>query len=354
MSRIFHRVTKPHALAPGTMHFSGERKVENTTMKVIDYDTEHYEEREVNSLDECLPYRDTETVTWVNINGLHDTELLREFGEAFNIHTLVMEDIVNTHQRPKMEDYGDYIYVVSRMLSMDADGIHLVSEQISLILGPNFVLTFQERPGDVLEQVRERLRRGKGRIRGNGTGYLTYALIDAVVDHYFSVLEAFGDHIEALEEELLDNPGMEDLQTIHHLKRETVMLRRAVWPMREVVSGLDREGLALIGEHVTPFLRDLYDHVIQVADAVESFRDILSGLQDLYMSSVSNRMNEVMKVLTIFASIFVPLTFVAGIYGMNFEHMPELAWKWSYPIFWTAIVTLVSVMLVFFRRRKWL
>jgi magnesium transporter len=354
MVRIFHRISKPHAQAPGTIEFTGEQVMERALVKLIDYDKNQFEERELDDFHECFPYRETETISWINVYGLHETEMLREFGETFKLHPLVMEDIVNTHQRPKMEDYGDYIYIVCRMLSMDESGTRLVSEQISLVLGPNFVLSFQERPGDVLEPVRERLRRGKGRIRSSGSGYLCYTLLDAVVDHYFSVLETFGEQIESLEGELLDNPGLEALQRIHHIKREIVLLRRAVWPMREIVSKLDREENSLIPEHVTPYLRDLYDHVIQVADAVDSFRDILSGLQDLYMSSVSNRMNEVMKVLTIFASIFVPLTFVAGIYGMNFAHMPELGWSWSYPVFWGVIVCLIIGMLVFFRRRKWL
>lgn len=354
MARLMHRTAKPAAQAPGTVEYRGVQKVDRATIKLIDYDGECFEERMVDDVTECFGYRDKETVTWINVNGLHDTDLLKQLGAHYGLHPLVLEDIVNTHQRPKMEDFGGYLYIVARMLSLQTDKLELVSEQISFVIGPRFVLTFQERPGDVLEPVRERLRHGNGKIRTNGSGYLSYALLDAVVDHYFLVLEGFSDAIEAMEETMLADPGLEDLQQIHFLKREMIQLRRAVWPLREVVVGLERGDFALIGEYVSPYLRDLYDHLIQVADVVDSFRDMLSGLQDLYMSSVSNRMNDVMKVLTIFASIFVPLTFVAGVYGMNFEHMPELGWRWSYPIFWCIIVTLGGTMLAFFRRKKWL
>lgn len=353
MVQLFHRVQKPPAQAPGTVAFVGEQKVDDVSIKLIDYDKEQFDERPIEDFHDCFPCRETGSVSWINVNGLHDTDLMHEFGAHFGLHPLVLEDIVSTHQRPKMEDFGDYLYIVLRMLSFDADRNGLVSEQISLVIGSNFLLTFQERPGDVLEPVRERLRRGKGRIRTAGPGYLGYALLDAVVDHYFHVLEGFGEAIEALEEELLGDPPQDALARIHGLKREMVLLRRAVWPLREVVGAIEREETALIGDEVAPFLRDLRDHVVQVADTIDSFRDILSGLQDLHLSSISNRMNDVMKVLTIFASIFVPLTFVAGIYGMNFEFMPELHWRWSYPIFWCVILSIVCGMLVFFRRRKW-
>lgn len=354
MIRLFHRVTRPAAQAPGTVSFAGVQKVDEVAIKVIDYNAETYEERMVDGFADCAPYRDTDTCTWINVHGLHDTALLQGLGDHFGLHGLVLEDVANTHHRPKAEDFGDYLYVVCRMLSLADDGVHLQSEQISLVIGRNFLLSFQERPGDVLEPVRERLRKGRGRIRNGGPGYLGYALLDAVVDHYFYVLEAFGEQIETLEDELLREATMASLHRIHVLKREMVLLRRAVRPLRDVLAELDRDETPLLGEAVKPFLRDVYDHVIQVADAVDSFRDILTGLQDLYLSSVSNRMNEVMKVLTIFASIFVPLTFVAGIYGMNFEFMPELGWRWSYPIFWGAIVILVTLMLNYFRRKKWL
>ena len=353
MIRLFHRVTKQAASAPGTISFSGEKKVEDVTASVLDYGADLFEERVLETAEACIPYRETPSCSWINVNGLHRTDFLKSIGDSFGLHALVLEDIANTHQRPKIEDYGDFVYIVCRMLSLEESGAHLKSEQVSLVIGRNFVLTFQEQPGDVFEPVRERLRIGKGRIRRGGPGYLGYALLDAVVDQYFYVLETFGDQIESLEESLLDDPTIETLQAVHGLKREMVMLRRAVRPLRDVLSTMEREETPLIGEEILPFLRDVYDHVIQVSDSVDTFRDVLSGLQDLYMSTVSNRMNEVMKVLTIFASIFVPLTFVAGIYGMNFAHMPELGWRWSYPVFWGVIVVLVMAMVIYFRRKRW-
>ena len=354
MIKLFHRVQKPPAQAPGTVSFVGEQKVEKVSIKLIDYDAEKLDERQIEDFHLCFPCRETETVSWINVNGLHDIELVRKIGEHFGLHPLVLEDIAHTQQRPKMEDYGDYLYIVLRVLSFGEGQRNLVSEQMSLVIGRNYVLTFQERPGDVLEPVRERLRRGKGRIRAAGPGYLGYAIMDAVVDHYFKIVEGYGEAIEALEEELLGDPQQEALARIHNLKREIVLLRRAIWPLREVIANVERDDVELIDDAVAPFLRDVRDHVIQVTDTIDSFRDILSGLQDLYMSTISNRMNDVMKVLTIFASIFVPLTFFAGIYGMNFEFMPELGWRWSYPIFWVVILALGGTMLAFFRRRKWL
>jgi magnesium transporter len=354
MSRLFHRVTKPAAQAPGTVEYTGERKVDRVTIKIIDYAGEQFDEREVTDIAECLAYRETDTVTWININGLHDTDLINDLGRHYDLHPLVLEDIVNYHQRPKLEDFGNTLFLVCRMLRLDPQTTEIHSEQLSLVLGANFLVTFQEVPGDVFEPVRQRLRAGRGRLRRHGPDYLAYALIDAVVDSYFGVAEKFGEQIEAMEETLLAEPTTEALGALHGLKRELVLLRRAVWPMREVVAGLDRLESELMGDHVSPFLRDIHDHVIQVADTIESFRDMLASLQDLYMSNVSNRMNDVMKVLTIFASIFVPLTFVAGIYGMNFSFMPELQWKWSYPIFWGVILAMVMGMLQYFRRKKWL
>jgi magnesium transporter len=240
------------------------------------------------------------------------------------------------------------------MITFNDEEKRIVSEQVSLVLGPNYILSFQEHEGDVFGAVRERVRRGKGRIRKSGADYLAYALLDAVVDNYFVVLEKFGDHIESLEELLLGNPTLELLQNIHQIKREMILMRRSVWPLREVAGGIGRDETPLVHDSTRIFYRDVYDHTIQVADAVESYRDMLTGLQDLYLSSISNKMNDIMKVLTIIATIFVPLTFVAGIYGMNFEFMPELGWKWSYLIFWIVILGIGGAMIGYFRSRKWL
>jgi magnesium transporter len=332
----------------------GDRLTDRMTIRLIDYSPEHYHEEELDSVEQCLASRDTESITWINVNGLHETEALQRLCEHFGLHPLVQEDIVNTNQRPKHEDYEDYVYVVCRMITYDRETRQLVSEQISLVVGRTWVLSFQEREGDVFDAVRERARQGKGRLRRLGADYLAYALMDAVVDNYFVVLEQVGEQIEELEADLLASPRPEHLAAIHAFKREMVQLRRAVWPLREVVGGILRDESSLTAETTRFFFRDLYDHTVQVADAVESLRDILSSLQDLYLSSVSNRMNEIMKVLTIMGSVFIPLTFVAGIYGMNFAHMPELAWRWSYPLFWLVILALGGGLVAWFRRRGWL
>ena len=354
MVRLFHKSEKRPASAPGTLHFIGRRKVDNVRLTLIDYDQDHLDERDLAGVEECLPFRDLASTSWINLYGLHDVEVLKRIGDHYGLHPLVQEDILNTSQRPKLEDFGGYLFLTCSMVRWDAAANGVEYEQISLVILRGVVLTFQERPGDVFGEVRERLRRGRGRIRGAGAGYLGYALLDAIVDHHFSVLEHLGEAIDALEDELLLTPDITHLQRVHALKREMLMLRRSVWPLREMVSGLLRAESDLIGEETEPFLRDVHDHVIQVADAVETFRDMLSGLQDLYLSSVSNRLNDVMKVLTIFASIFVPLTFVAGIYGMNFEHMPELAWKWGYPFFWCIAIGIGGGLVLFFRRKGWL
>jgi magnesium transporter len=345
--------TKP-GLAPGTLVHVGEKKIEKIRIRVIDFDETNLEERELDSVDECFPYVDKPTVTWINIDGLHDVDLIEKIGKNFGLHPLVLEDIVHTEQRPKMEDFENYIFIVTKMLSYDEKQNQLNAEQFSLILGPNYVITFQERVGDVFEPVRDRLRKGKGRIRKRPPDYLAYALIDSVVDHYFLVLEKIAERVESLEEELVTNPTPETLQTIHHLKRELIFLRKSVWPLRELIGGLERGESRLFEEKTTIFLRDVYDHTIQVIDTVETLRDMVSGMLDIYLSSLSNRMNEVMKVLTIIATIFIPMTFIAGIYGMNFEFMPELKWHYGYHLVWVIIVAIAVIMLFYFRRKKWL
>lgn len=354
MSRLTQRRPTKAAQSPGTVEFVGARKVEQIAITVFDYGPEGCRESAPTALAELLPHRDTGTVTWIDIDGLHDTDLLRGLGEHFGFHPLVLEDVVNTHQRPKLEDYGGYLYVVARMLSYDAGRRELGSEQVSLLLGPNYVFSLQESRGDVFDPVRERIRGGKGRIRHHGPDYLANALLDAVVDNYFVILEQMGEEIEELESRLVENPRPEQLRTVHQLKREMILLRRSVWPLREVLAGLERTESELLRPGTRIFVRDVYDHAVQIIDVVESFRDMLSGLQDLYLSSISNRMNEVMKVLTIIGTIFIPITFLAGVYGMNFTHFPELAWKWGYPAFWAASLAVGGLMVAFFRRRKWL
>jgi len=354
MSRLIKRISKKVGLPPGTLIHIGEEKVEKTKITLLDYDELHFQEKEMETIDECFPVKDKPTVTWINVDGLHRAEILETIGDCFRLHPLVLEDILNTGQRPKVEDFGDYIYIVLKMLHSEDTNGEIVEEQLSLVLGPTFVISFQEREGDVFDPIRERIRNGRGRIRKMGSDYLAYALIDSVVDNYFIALEKLGEEIEFLEEELVTNPTTETLQVIHDLKRELVFLRKSVWPLREIISGLERGESTLIRESTGIFLRDVYDHTIQVIDTVETFRDIVSGMLDIYLSSVSNRMNEVMKVLTIIATIFIPLTLIAGIYGMNFQYMPELGWRWGYPMVWLVMLAIGALMLVYFRRKKWL
>ncbi len=354
MSRLIKRISEKAGLPPGTLVHVGEEKVEKTKITMLNYDELHLQEEELETIDECLPVKDRPTVRWINVDGLHQVEILETIGGCFGLHPLVLEDILNTGQRPKMEDFGDYIYIVLKMLHSEDENDEIAEEQLSLILGPSFVLSFQEREGDVFNAIRERIRNGRGRVRKMGADYLAYSLLDSVVDNYFIVLEKLGEKIEFLEEELVTNPTTETLQIIHGLKRDMIFLRKSVWPLREIISGLERGESALIQESTLIYLRDVYDHTIQVIDTVETFRDMVSGMLDIYLSSVSNRMNEVMKVLTIIATIFIPLTLVVGVYGMNFQYMPELGWRWGYPIVWLVMLAIGGLMLVYFRRKRWL
>jgi magnesium transporter len=341
-------------LSPGTLMYVGEKKTERTRITVIDYDAAGFLEKEVASVEECFPFKETSTVTWINVDGVQDATVIEKLGARFDIHPLVLEDIMTTTQRPKVEDLGNAVFIVLRMIECEKDGTDMRTDQLSLVLGPNYVLSFQETPGDCLDPVRERIRGGKGRIRKLGPDYLAYALIDAVVDNYFFVLEKLGEKIDGLEEVLVSDPRRELLHEIHGLKREMIGLRKSVWPLREVISGLDRMETPLIKKTTGVFLRDVYDHTIQVIDTVESFRDMLTSMVETYLSSVSNRMNEVMKVLTVISTIFIPITFLVGVYGMNFLHMPELKWRLGYAFVWVLIVATVVTMLNFFRRKKWL
>jgi magnesium transporter len=353
MQRLTKRSRKA-GLPPGTLVHIGERKVEKAKISLIDYDETQFQERQVKTIEECFPFKDTPTVTWINIDGIHEVDIIEKLGTHFGLHPLLLEDILNTEQRPKMEDYGDYIFVVLKMLYRGEGRNEIEAEQVSLILGSNFVISFQEREGDVFDPVRDRIRKNKGRIRKAGADYLTYALLDAIIDNYFIILESIGENIEDTEQRLAANPTPETLQLIHALKKEMIFLRKSIWPLREVVSGLERCESSLIDESTGAYLRDVYDHTIQVIDTVESFRDMVSGMLDIYLSSISNKMNEVMKVLTIFASIFIPLTFIAGVYGMNFAFMPELTWRWSYPAILIVMALAGISMLVYFRRKRWL
>ena len=359
MRQFIKKRSHKSGLPPGTLVHVGTKKGEKTRITVIDYDADTCEEKELKTIEECFPCRDTQTVTWINLDGVHQVDIIEKIGKHFNLHPLVLEDIVNTGQRPKIEDFDDYLFVVLKMLYRDENEQETQAEQVSLIIGPQFVITFQEKVGDVFNPVRERIRNGKGRIRKMGPDYLAYALIDSIVDNYFTILEKLGEEIEEMEKELVGDPKPQILQSVNRLKTELLFLRKLIWPLREVISGLQRGESSLIKETTGIYLRDVYDHTIQVIDTIETFRDLASGMFDTYLSSVSNKMNEVMKVLTIIATIFIPLTFVAGIYGMNFNpavsilNMPELNWKYGYVTSIGVMVLVALVMVYYFKRKKW-
>lgn len=353
-SRLSRRQSQKAGLPPGSVVYTGEQKMEAVHLTVLDYDQAQFQERSLDTVDAVFAFKTTPTISWINIDGLHDVSVIEKIGAHYELHPLIQEDIVSTAQRPKLEDYERYLYVVLRMLYWDDTNQAVHSEQISLVLGENYVLSFQEVTGDVFDSIRERIRHAKGRIRRMGADYLIYALLDAVVDNYFTILEHIGDRLEALEDELVTDPTEATLLKIHELKREMLYLRKSVWPLRETIGNLERLESHLIAPTTAPFLRDVYDHTIQVIDTVETYRDLVAGMLDMYMSSLSNRMNRVMQVLTITATIFIPLTFVAGVYGMNFKHMPELDWKYGYAAIWTLMLAMGISMVVFFKHKKWL
>lgn len=352
MKRLF-TVSAKRGQPPGTMVYTGQRKDEPLRITLIDYDADSISEKVGISIDECLSCLNSNTVSWINVDGLNDTSVIEKIGQAFGVHSLVLEDVLHTAQRPKLEDHSDYLYLVVRMLSIPSGSEEVQSEQISFILTERCLVTFQERAGDVFEEVRERIRRNYGRVRKLGADYLLYALMDAIVDNYFSIMETTGEKIEVIEQLMMENPDEILLNELYRMKRELLYIRKSTWPLREAVGSLERGESVLVKENSAVYIRDLYDHIIQVIDTVETFRDMLSGVQDLYLSSMGQKTNKVMQVLTIIATIFIPLTFVAGIYGMNFEYMPELAWKYSYFIFWGVILCITIGMVIFFRRKKW-
>jgi len=354
VTRLVGSMSKQPGSAPGTLQHTGRRKMEKVRLRLIDYDADSIREEELARIEDSFAYVTEPPVSWVNVDGLHDVSVAEAVAERFGVHRLAMEDVLSPTQRPKVEEYDDHFLVIVKMLSFDAETDSISAEQLSLIVGPNYLFSFQERPGDVFEPVRERLRQGRPRIRSRGTDYLAYALIDAVVDNYFRVLEQIGDRIEELETTAMEDPSIDVMHRIHHLKGEVLVLRRAVWPLRETLGQMYRGEIPGISEETQLFLRDVYDHCVQVIDTAETLREVLSGAMDLYMSGVSNRMNEVMKVLTIIATIFIPLSFFAGLYGMNFEYMPELGVRWAYPVLLAAMATVAGFMIWFFRRRGWL
>ncbi|NIP80621.1 MAG: magnesium/cobalt transporter CorA [Gemmatimonadetes bacterium] len=349
------RRRSPVGSAPGTL--ISHPDAAPPVIRVMGYGEDRFEELTAEAAADVAGLAGRWPVLWIDVEGVGDAEAVEAIGEAFGLHRLALEDVVNVHQRPKVEEYPDHLFAVARMATLDD---RVDTEQVSLFLGPGWVLTFQERPGDAWEPVRERLRAGRGRIRGAGADYLFYALLDALVDNFYPLLEEFGIRLELLEEAVIDDPREELVGVIHAARRDALALRHALWPMREAVGQLYREEFGLVSDETRIYLRDAYDHTIQVIDLLENYREMASALLDVYLSSVSHRMNEVMKVLTIIATIFIPLTFIAGIYGMNFDpdasplNMPELGWYWGYPAVWALMIVVTIGLIFYFRRRRWL
>ncbi len=341
-------------LPPGTMLHIGKQRQAPARLMLMEYDAQQFTEEELSSPEACLPFLDAPTVTWLNIAGLNDLDAIAVIGQHLNLHPLLLEDLVDTSQRPKIEDYGTYFFIILKMLDYTVPAEEVEVEQVSLILGKDYVVSFQEDDDDVFDGVRDRIRSGKGRIRTMGADYLAYALIDAVVDNYFHVLERIGEDTEGIEDVLLEESAREVLHVLSHLKREMIAVRRAVWPLRDVLSAILREESPLIQPETRIYLRDVHDHTVQMIDVIESEREGLSSMLDVYLTSVSNRTNEIVKVLTIFSAIFIPLTFLAGVYGMNFQYFPEITWRWGYPLFWALAGVITGLLLIYLRRQRWL
>jgi magnesium transporter len=346
---MFRKRHPPAGSRPGTLviHERAQRPV----IRVMKYRPEHLEEHEDVAVADVTGLVDDSSVCWIDVCGLGDEGILRSLAAQFSIHPLALEDVVNVPQRPKIERFSHQTLFITRMVALSGETIE--RQQVSLVFGRDYVITFLEHSGDVFDPVRARIRQGGPVLRHSGTGYLVYALLDSVLDGYYPILEEFGERLESLEDEIVANPRPDLLPDIHHAKRDLLGLRRAIWPQREALNGLIRGEDPYLSDSVRVHLRDCYDHCIQIIDAVEMYRELTGGLMDVHLSSVANRQNEVMKVLTIMASIFIPLSFMAGVYGMNFEYMPELHWWWGYPCLLMAMAFLALMMILYFRRKGW-
>ncbi|HEX2868577.1 MAG TPA: magnesium/cobalt transporter CorA [Ignavibacteriales bacterium] len=357
MKKILKNSRKKAGQLPGSLIYMGDRTGNGIKIIVAEYDSNNFSEKQLGSPGEIKPEGDKNF--WINVDGIHKADVIGAIGEKFSIHPLTMEDILNTSHRPKAEDNGNYMFIVMKMLSSDAKTGTLKSEQVSLIIGKNYVISFQEDAFDEFETVRDNLRKNKGRARELGPDYLAYRLLDVVLDNYFSVLETVGDNIEIIEDELVANPTKQTLEKIYRLKGDMILIRRAVWPLREVIGSLEKTESDLIAKTSRPYLRDLYDHAVQLIDTNENYREMTSGLMDIYLSSVSNKLNEIMKVLTIISTFFIPLNFIAGLYGMNFNssvskfNMPELNFYLGYPMVLSLMLLVVLGLFVYFKRKKW-
>ncbi|HEX5637247.1 MAG TPA: magnesium/cobalt transporter CorA [Gammaproteobacteria bacterium] len=354
MTDSLSSISDKSGMPPGSLVHVGEVHANQSRITLLSYNKEKFEELAVESISEIIQYRSSQAVTWVNVEGLSNVEVIESIGNLFDVHPLVLEDILNTHQRPKFEDYENYLYIVLKGLIPEQTSFAINSEQISILIFDNFVFTFKEKVDDMFLPVIQRIKNGKGRFRSLGADYMAHAILDIIVDQNFSIMDSLSETIDAIEEEILTNPTANSLKTMQSVKREIIYMRRYVSPLRELLAALMRSDSRLVQEHTLIYYRDVLDHVLRVSESLDSYRDILSNLLDVYNSSISNKMNEVMKVLTVFASIFIPLTFIVGIYGMNFEYMPELKWRWAYPALWISFVVITVSLLMYFRKKKWL
>ena len=352
--KLIQKYQKQIGQIPGTLVYTGEKSDKKFNVQCFDYTKDNIEESILLNIEEAINYKETESVTWINIEGLKYTDEIENIGRQYGLHPLVLEDIVNTTQRPKIDEYENYIFIVLKMLYYNKDE-NIVIEQVSFVLGENYVLTFQESEGDVFGSIRDRLRLNRGRIRGMKSDYLLYALIDAVVDNYFTIIETLGNKIEDLETDLFTGTVREDINIeVQQLKREILKVRRAIFPLREIINRIEKGDYPFIFKRTITYFRDIYDHLVQVTENLDIYREMIWSLMDMYMTTISNKMNEVMKLLTIIATIFIPLTFIAGIYGMNFENIPELHYKYSYYILWGIMIMIFLGMIYYFKKKKWL
>lgn len=353
MLKFVHKNIKNVGLPPGTLIHTGEDRTDPIEIELIEYDKDNLRKTLITDMASLKSQRRGDSVLWINVNGVHIIRAIEEIGEIFGIHPLTLEDIVNIGQRSKIEIYDEYVFIVMKMLQFIEDKNEIASENICFVIAEDFLISFQETKGDIFDSVRDRIRKSKGRIRSSSSDYLAYALIDTMVDHYFIILEELGEKIQDLEEDILGNPTHDTLEDIHEFKREIIFFRKQIGPIREILNVFRKEGLPILRENTALYISDVYDHAIQIMDNIDSFRDILSGMLDIYLSTISNKMNEVMKLLTIISTIFIPLTFIAGIYGMNFKYMPELEWRWGYFTVWGIMLIIFGVMVWYFKKKKW-
>jgi len=354
MQKFLKKRDKKVGLPPGSLVYIGDKQPHPPKITMVNFDENHFDLSQPDTLKECANYKNLPGTTWINVDGLNETTIITQLGECLGLHPLVMEDILNTDQRPKLEDYGDYIFLVVKMLTYNEDNEEINSEQLSFILGKSYIISFQEGTHNDFSPLVERIKSNKERLSKMTADYLLYSMLDIVIDHYFILLEKIGEHIDDIEDSLVNLPGSVSIPLYHKFKREMMFLRKSIWPLREVVGSLERQISPLVTPGTRIYFRDLYDHIVQVMDTVENIRDMLSGLLDIYMSTINYKMNEIMKVLTVIATIFIPLSFITGVYGMNFKYMPELNWEWSYPLVWLVMIVITIVMLAYFRKKKWI